>query len=134
MPPELELVQQWLGRARSDLHIAQGILDMRDPEPAGACFHCQQAAEKLLKAFLVYHGVDYEWTHEIERLIQQCAQLDSSFGTLHPDADPLTNYAVRFRYPDEDPDPSITQGQQALAVARRVWQFILDRLPAEVHP
>ena len=69
------------------------------PITEDACFHCQQAAEKSLKGFLVYRGIEPEHTHQIERLIRQCAGIEPAFADLHADADRLTDYAVRFRYP-----------------------------------
>ncbi|MEW6107540.1 MAG: HEPN domain-containing protein, partial [Bacillota bacterium] len=33
-----------------------------------ACFHCQQAAEKHLKAFLAYHERPIPHTHDLEEL------------------------------------------------------------------
>jgi len=39
-----------------------------------AVYHCQQAAEKAVKAFLVHHGKTYERTHDIEVLVSGCDQ------------------------------------------------------------
>ncbi len=134
MPLELELVRQWLSRARMDLNAAQASLAFQRPEPAAVCFHCQQAVEKCLKGFLVYQDTDFEWSHEIEYLINVCATKDKSFEKFRSSAGPLTEYAVRFRYPCEEPDPTIKQAQDALTVAQHVYQLVLDRLPPETHP
>lgn len=132
MRPELELVRQWLERAEIDLRSAQVDLAANPPITEDACFHCQQAAEKTPKAFLVHHGVEFEHTHQIERLIQQCARIDPGFAELHETADGLTGYAVRFRYPYPGPWPDLAQARQALTVARQVWNFVIKGLPKEV--
>ena len=134
MPPELELVQQWLGRACSDLHIAETLLEPDSPETAGVCFHSQQAVEKSLKAILVYWDVEFDWSHEIKYLIDRCAEKDPSFDQFRTSAEPLTRYAVRFRYPSDQPDPSIDQARQAVAAAGRIWEFVLKQLPTQTHP
>lgn len=134
MPPKLELIRQWLGRARTDLNAAQASLTCERPEPAAVCFHCQQAVEKSLKAFLVYRDISFEWSHEIEYLVNLCAAEDKSFEQFRNSAGPLTDYAVRFRYPSEEPDPTPAQAKEALAVANQVYEFVLDRLPLESHP
>ena len=134
MPPELELVRQWLSRARMDLNAAQASLAFKRPEPAAVCFHCQQAVEKSLKGFLVYRHIDFEWSHEIEYLINLCAAEDKSFEKFRSSAGPLTDYAVRFRYPSGEPDPTVKQAEEALALARQLWQFVLNLLPPETHP
>ena len=57
--------------------------------------------------------------------------------TLKPLVDravPLTEYAWRFRYPGEPEEPSVTEAQIALALAREVYEVILSRLPEEVRP
>jgi HEPN domain-containing protein len=134
MRPEVELVRHWLERAQVDLRSAQVDLSVEPPITEDACFHCQQVAEKTLKAFLVHHGVEFEHTHQIERLIQQCADINPVFVELHETADRLTSYAVRFRYPYPGPSPSREQAEAALAVARQVWDFAASRLPGEVVP
>jgi HEPN domain-containing protein len=41
-----------------------------------ACFHCQQAVEKSLKAFLIFHGVAFPFTHDLGKLMPLCAAMD----------------------------------------------------------
>lgn len=47
---------------------------------------------------------------------------------------PLTEYAWKFRYPGEPEPPPLKEAEAALALAREVYEVILDRLPAEVRP
>ena len=98
-----------------------------------AAFHCQQAVEKLLKAYLFWQGVDFEKTHDLRALVLLCADKDPAFTTLEPEAAPLTHYAVRFRYPGP-PDPTVDEVRHALAVVNEVRTFVLDRLPPECRP
>jgi HEPN domain-containing protein len=134
MPPELQLVRQWLDRARSDLRAAEVLLADQPPLCADAGFHGQQAVEKALKAFLVYHQVDFAWTHQIGPLLQLCAEREEGFARFVVTAVPLTEYAVRFRYPFVGPPPSFEQARAALNTARQVHAFVLGRLPVEAHP
>ena len=48
-------VKQWLIKADNDLTIAGRDLKTDDPVTDAICFHAQQAAEKYLKAYLVYN-------------------------------------------------------------------------------
>lgn len=85
MPPERELVQQWLTKAEQDLRAADGDLNVLDPAiPEDACFHCQQTTEKALKAYLVYRNVEFAWSHEIEYLLTLCVEQCESFDELSP--------------------------------------------------
>jgi len=56
-----EYVRAWLSKAASDLKNARMILSAKDPSPPldTVCFHCQQASEKYLKAYLIHHGRPY---------------------------------------------------------------------------
>ena len=49
---KLHEVQAWLHKALHDLHSAERLLSGPDPLCAAAGFHCQQVAEKALKAYL----------------------------------------------------------------------------------
>jgi HEPN domain-containing protein len=134
MQREIELARQWFQRVEVDLRCAQVDLTADPPITEDACFHCQQAVEKTLKAFLTYHHVEFDPTHEIERLLKQCAGIDSAFDALQERAGRLTDFAVRFRYPYPGRAPDVEKARQALALARQVWDFVVSRLPAEVDP
>ena len=50
--PQKTLVQQWVLRAENDLlNVANNIQAERVPWDT-VCFHCQQAAEKYIKALI----------------------------------------------------------------------------------
>ena len=70
MENELKEHEKWIQKAESDLRIVEKDLVTAAPVTDVLCFHCQQAAEKYLKAFLAYKGNVPERTHLIERLIQ----------------------------------------------------------------
>ncbi len=134
MPPELELVKLWLERATVDLCAAEVDVSHGASLAEDACFHCQQAVEKALKGFLVYRDVEFEWSHNIEYLLILCVDQDHSFNQWRSSAGALTEFAVRFRYPEPGPAPSLEQARGYLDVARRVYDFVLQRLPKETHP
>ena len=133
MPPELEEVRQWLKKAYHDRRTAEVGLAQEPPITDTAAFHCQQAVEKLLKAFLVYHEHPFERIHDLRELAGRCSQYDAAFAKIEPIVDRLTPYAVRFRYPGPG-DPKAAQIEQALKVAQEVWDFVLERLPPEAKP
>ena len=96
MPHDPALVEDtrgWLVKASLDLRAAQHDLEASPPLLADAVFHCQQAAEKALKAFLAWHDEPFRKTHNLEELGRQAAALDSSLGSLVDRAGGLTDYA-----------------------------------------
>jgi uncharacterized protein len=124
---------EWMGKAREDLGDASTLLAKNPPSVGNALYHCQQAAEKALKALLYWQDVPFHKTHKLAELGKDCAARDPSLGPLISRADTLSEYVYLFRYPGV-PDPGPEQGRAALALAREVYEAVLQRLPAEAHP
>jgi HEPN domain-containing protein len=62
-------VQEWIDLAQQDEASARFLLQMRPLPLEVICFHCQQAAEKLMKAVLTKHGLDIPKTHDLPFLL-----------------------------------------------------------------
>jgi HEPN domain-containing protein len=124
----------WLRRAAADLRGADIDLAADPPLIGDAVFHCQQAAEKALKAFLAWHDAPFRKTHDLAEIGQQCVTLDSSLEPLCRSAEGLTAFAWIFRYPGEPEEPSVEDAVAAAALARDVYHAVLSRLPGEVRP
>lgn len=93
------------------------------------CFHAQQAAEKLLKAFLVYHGRPLFRTHDLIALLTGCVEIDSSLTPLEDDCRRLSYFAVASRYPADLYDADEKDAREAIAAARRVRDRVVSLLP-----
>ncbi len=61
-------------------------------------FHCQQAAEKLLKAALASSGIRYRRTHDIAELMDLALDHGLRLVACAEDLRTLTPYAVDMRY------------------------------------
>ena len=61
----LDEVSEWLQKAERDLLSAQILLEHDPPVLETTCFHCQQAVEKTLKAYLVWREVSFERVHSL---------------------------------------------------------------------
>jgi len=124
-----EIILRWLRKAESDLKSARILLDARDVVTDTICFHCQQAIEKYLKAFLTSKNVRFERIHDLLTLLELCIQKDKDFEKLDKERiSELTFYAVDLRYPDEFYIPSIEEAKSALNIATEVKEFILQKL------
>ncbi len=135
MQPELFAeVREWLQRAAEDLREAEHDLAATPPLVRGAVFHCQQAAEKAMKAFLSAHEEPFRKTHDLDELGRAVVAHDPSMTDLVGPAADLTPYAWRFRYPGMPAAPTLEEACQALAIARRVCEAIFARLPEETGP
>lgn len=133
MSPEIAEVKQWLEKAGSDHRAAEVLLGQTPPITDIAAFHCQQAVEKTLKAYLLYRGQAFEKIHDLGALVQQCADHDGGFVKLLARVAPLTPFAVRFRYPGPG-GASVDQVRSALDVVEEVREIVTNRLPEEARP
>jgi HEPN domain-containing protein len=120
----------WLDRARSDLRAAR-LLTAGEAN-AEALFHCQQAVEKALKAFLTFHERTFRKTHDIGHLSPDCLALDDSLQSAVSQAEGLTQYAWRFRYPGMPYEPDSNEAKDGLQRAEAVVLEVERRLPAEL--
>src|SRR5437660_10269042 len=114
MPPDLNLVRQWLEKAAADLQTATLSEDARPSLAAVTCFHCQQATEKSLKAYLAFQDTDFPWTHDIGELLGLVLGENREFAVFRNKIEFLSLYAVTFRYPGTEPDPTSEQATAAL--------------------
>ena len=96
-----DLVHEWMQKARQDLDSAKFLSDMRPLPKEIIGFHCQQAVEKCLKAFLVLHDIEPPRSHDLLYLKTKCQSMerlpeidDTILSRLNP-------YAAQHRYPGE---------------------------------
>ncbi|HQU32527.1 MAG: HEPN domain-containing protein [Planctomycetia bacterium] len=91
--------EEWVTHARSDLTLAQIGRDSSKVLHEQICFHAQQAAEKAIKAVLLFYKVDFPLTHDLEELVDILDKNGISIPKEILDAGILTPYAVEARYP-----------------------------------
>jgi len=118
-----------LQRAESDLKVAKHMLEIDEPPTDAVCFHCQQAIEKYLKAFLTFQNVRVKKIHDLEALLNLCIEIDKEFENLDKEKiSSLSFFAVEVRYPDEFYIPTIDEARENLEIALKVKEFILKKL------
>lgn len=122
--------EAWLRKAEHDvLNIENNLAAKKVPWDT-MCFHAQQAAEKTLKAFLIFKGRELVRTHDLIALLAQCVEADRSLAELESDCRKLTTYAVESRYPDDLFEPDEEDGREMVAAMHRVRSHVLARLPS----
>jgi HEPN domain-containing protein len=98
---------EWLRKAETDLDgVRRSLMPVPRPNPELGAYHCQQAAEKLVKALLVSLGLVYPRGGPQGHDIGLAARRIPPEHPLHAEAAglaALTPWATAFRYPAEDP-------------------------------
>ena len=123
-----EYLQNWLIKAEHDLKAAENELKAaaEDMLTDVICFHCQQAAEKFLKACLIARKIEFGKTHNLKLLLEMCANQDKEFSGI--DLGKLSFYAVQVRYPDDFYMPTPQEAREAFGVAVAIKRFVLGKL------
>lgn len=130
------LTKIWLETAEEDLKAAEIISAAAGGPLSPALYHCQQAAEKAVKAFLVSRDEPFAKKHEIEPLVEKAAEFEPGFLQFQAAAAFLTPLAWQFRYPSglTEGEPDTAQLREALRQARSIYEFVLSVLPPEARP
>lgn len=125
-------LKNWLIKADNDLKVAEHeiCVERNERVTEAVCFHCQQAVEKYLKAYLIFCRIDFGKTHNIEYLIELCSQRDKEFRKI--EAGNLSFYAVEIRYPDDFYIPAVKEAQESIKIAKQVKKFVLQRIESSI--
>jgi len=121
--------REWLDKATDDIKVAE-LLVLKRKTPALACFHCQQAVEKYLKAFLIYHHVNPGRIHGLVALANRGSKIEPNLKVFKEQLAMLDAYYIPTRYPGEKEPYTLKDGRVALTAARLVTDFITKRLPS----
>jgi HEPN domain-containing protein len=127
------LVKHWLVKASHDLAAARRLSDEEPRYLDIAIYHCQQAAEKAIKGFLVVHDQEFPKTHDIRLLVQLARPINAAFSQYEESAELLTPYATEYRYPGYLIDPVPEEMSEALKSAEGIVNFVISLLSQEIQ-
>lgn len=129
-------VGPWIAKAEEDLAVVAVLREHAPHLDAAICFHCQQAAEKMLKAVLVALGDAPPHTHDLAALVEQAAGRLPGLIDLLTDATYLSPFAVLPRYPVA-PGPGIDPlllVEEVEARTHRIEQAVRALLAGDERP
>jgi HEPN domain-containing protein len=97
------MTREWVRKAEHDVKAARLIAGGPDRLYDNVCFHCQQAAEKYLKALLQESGRPVPRTHDLLMLrALLLPAYPAVVRSLRRGLEFLTQFAVDHRYPGRD--------------------------------
>ena len=130
---EVNEVKEWLKKADEDFAGALHLQRRRKkPLPDLVCFHCQQAAEKFLKAFLIYKEAPFAKTHDLLALLELCTKHQPEFALHSESFEVLNPYSVQFRYPGEE--ATVEEARLALKTIKNIAVLMRSQFPRELLP
>ena len=125
----------WLRYSSRDLRVARLLLRSgAEAEPYHTAFWAQQSAEKAIKAGLVYAGVPFSRTHDLNELVE-LLPADYRTRRVAGALGELSDYGVETRYPDlGEPEPTEEDARRAVEQAGAVQGAVQRDLEAHGFP
>ena len=126
--------ESWLARAARDLNSARKLLLDDNLTLDDAAYHAQQCAEKALKAYLLCNNIQFQKTHDLEILLEQCVTKNQFFRQLERTVIVLNPYAVYTRYPDDQYTIDREEAVESINLAKEVLNLVKKIIAEEQNP
>jgi len=123
-------VNEWILYAQGDYGLAIAMEKLRADNPYatnGACYHCQQSAEKILKAYTIAKEGTRVKEHDLNMLLKQCIQHSPDFDGLKTACLALNTHITKTRYPSGKKLTEIDMNE-ALQYAGQILEFTKSKL------
>ncbi|MEI8202976.1 MAG: HEPN domain-containing protein [Bacteroidota bacterium] len=128
MKEQIDEIKQWIIKGDHDLGTAK-ITFLHIPEYLDTVtFHCQQAVEKYLKAFLIFKSTPFKFTHDLIYLLEMISQTDLDFESYYDVISELQGYAVEIRYPNEIIFLSVDKVENAIQSAKSIREMVVTKM------
>ena len=127
-------INEWVRFAQMDYTAANDMSILHHPVPLEiVCYHCQQSAEKILKAYLIARSEPLSKTHDLNLLLNICVGYDETFDKYAAACITLTSYAVLTRYPVGEDAITEHDMKTALINAYEILEFSKARIADLEH-
>lgn len=119
------LVSEWMCKAEHDFTAIE-VIKNHNPELGDIiCYHCQQSAEKYLKAYLTKLDLSFKRSHSLSYLLDLLKNVPDE---VYDSAEILEDYGVNIRYPGDWFEPSVQDIEEAYNSAKKIKEFVSIRL------
>lgn len=125
----MSTAKSWFEKASQDLRMAKALIDADVGFLSGAAFMSQQCVEKSIKGFLVENKKRPDKTHDLTKLSKEALKVNPNLKSVVTGLEPLTEYAVAYRYPDASKIPlTKSQVETAIQKAESVYNELINYL------
>jgi HEPN domain-containing protein len=126
MPPDRSSTgspEEWLKRARSNLARAK-LPKVEEALWEDYCFDAQQAAEKALKALLLFNNIPFRFVHDIAELLTLLEQNGFELPEEIRAGAELSDYAVEARYPSPMEPVTEQEYEEAISISKIIVSWV----------
>jgi HEPN domain-containing protein len=113
-------VRRWIEKPENDFRNAEYVLTLVENCPFDTVsYHCQQCAEKYLKAALIYRETDFPKTHDLVVLFN-LLQKENPLSLRIEGVQPLNRYSIEARYPGDWEPIDESEAKDAFDMVRNI--------------
>lgn len=127
MKTKIDLVKEWFQKADNDILNIENNLKAEKIPADTVCFHAQQSVEKYLKGYLVFHDIEFEYSHDLVYLVELGIQTNDKLKDIFENVNKMNAYAVKMRYPYYR-IPSLEEARESYEIAIKIRDFVLGLL------
>jgi HEPN domain-containing protein len=133
MKEQSDEIKQWIIKGDHDLGTAK-ITYLHIPEYLDTVtYHCQQAVEKYLKAYLIFQSATFKFSHDLIYLLDLITPIDSDFKNYYDTISELQGYAVEVRYPNETIFLSSEKVEKSMMIAKEVRELVTRKMNIKIE-
>lgn len=123
-----EQVKEWLTIAQKDFQEAEFLFAHQRPTE-DIVYFLEQAAEKSLKGYLIFHEWKLQKIHDIRTLLEEAIKFDETFRTFIPTSAYLTEFYLKSRYPPwGDLDLEEEEIEEKMSAVKKLFKLIESKI------
>lgn len=118
----------WIDKSERDIKSAK-ILKEHDCGNDVVAFHCQQAIEKILKAYLIVKGEGIVSGHSLLYLCKLAQGHDANYKKYLKDCGFANQYYIETRYPADSPlIVSDYEAEECIKIAEEIYRYTIGEI------
>ncbi len=91
--------EEWIEFAERDFEVSKLLAETINPPLEIIAYHCQQAAERYLKAVLIEGNQPVPFIHDLGKLNIECQKINPELSVIQSICERLTPFGTVTRYP-----------------------------------
>ncbi|MCK5469872.1 MAG: HEPN domain-containing protein [Cyclobacteriaceae bacterium] len=123
-----DLIKDWIEKADHDFGSAKLIFIHVPDYYDTIAFHCQQAAEKYLKALLIYYEIEFQRSHNLIYLLDLLSDKIEISEDIYDNAILLNGFSVQIRYPDRKIYLSKDELETSISITQKFREFTINKI------
>lgn len=131
MNEQIEDIKDWIEKADHDLGSAKIIYQYLPDYFDTIAFHCQQAAEKYLKALLIFYQIEFSRSHDLIYLLELLSVKIEVDDLKFKRAVLLNGFGVQIRYPNKIMKPTKEEIELAIEISQEFRSFATNIIRIE---